>query len=183
MELVLYYIKESASLLLSFLILIFVLGFFTYLAIKNFRQDSKLKVSFYGLFLGLKNIDIFKLSIVIIKMFLVFYALIITIKEIVFICLIMIIILSLIYILLAPKRIVYEMVSSLMQVVMVYFVNIINNYMADIDYSTIIFIIKICLIVFTILLSTYFFLRDIGDIVDSRWNNEFSKNRKDLKNE
>lgn len=182
MELVLYYIKESASLLISFLTLIFVLGIFTYLAIRNFRQDSKLKVSFYGLFLGLKNIDILKLSIVIIKLFLVIYAIIITIKETVFICLIMIILLSLIYIFLAPKRIVYEVVSSLIEIVMVYFINIINNYMSEIDYSPIILMIKVCLIVFTLLLSTYFFLRDVGDIVDNRWNNEFSKNRKDLEN-
>ena len=181
MELVLYYIKESASLLISFLILVFVLGSFAYIAMRNFRQDSKLRVGFYGLFLGLKNTDIVKLSIVIIRIFLVFYSIIITIKERVYIGLIMIAILSIIYIILAPRKMVNETVCTLMELVMIYFVYIINSYMVEIEYSPIILMIKICLIVFTILLSTYFLLKNIGDIVDYRWNKEFAKSRKDLK--
>lgn len=183
MELVLYYIKESASLLISFLILVFVLGIFAYMTMRNFRQDSKLKVGFYGLFLGLKNVDIVKLSIVIIRIFLVFYSVMITAREKVFICLIMIGLLSLLYIILSPKKIVYEIVSTLMEIVMIYFVYIINSYMVDIEYAPEILMIKVCLIVFTILLSTYFLLRNIGDVVDYRWNKEFAKSRKELKDE
>lgn len=183
MELILYYIKESASLLISFLILIFILGVIAYIAIRNFRQDSKLKVGFYGLFLGLKNIDIVKLSIVIIKIFLVFYSVMITVRAKIIICLIMIALLSLLYIIIEPKKFVNEIVYSLMQIAMIYFVYIINSYMIEIEYSLIILIIKICLIVFTILLSTYFWLRNISDIVDNRWNKEFEKSRKELKDE
>jgi len=183
MELVLYYIKESASLLISFLMLIFVLGAFAYWSIRNFRQDSKLKVSIYGLFMGLKNVDIVKLSIVIIRIFIVFYSLMITVKERVYICLIMIVVLSLIYIILSPKRIVNDTVCTLMELVMIYFVYIINSYMIEIEYSLIILLIKICLVVFTILLATYFLLRDINSIVDNRWNKEFTKSRKDIKDE
>lgn len=183
MELVLYYIKESASLLISFLILIFILGIFAYLSMRNFRQDSKLKVGFYGLFLGLKNVDIIKLSIVIIRIFIVFYSIMVVTREKVFIGLIMIGLLSLVYIILAPKKFIYESVATLMEIVMVYFVYIINGYMTEIEYSSIILMIKVCLIVFTILLSTYFLLRDINSIVDNRWNKEFAKSRKDLNNE
>lgn len=183
MELVLYYIKESASLLISFLILMFLLGIFAYIAMRNFRQDSKLKVGLYGLFLGLKNIDIVRLAIVIIRMFLVYYAIIMNSKDKVFLSLIMIGLLSLIYIILTPKKIINETVLSLMQIVMIYFVNIINSYMTEVEYSMIILMIKVCLIVFTILLSTYFLLRNINDIVDNRWNKEFAKSRKDLKDE
>lgn len=182
MELVLYYIKESASLLISFLILIFVLGVFAYLAIRNFRQNSKLKVGFYGLFMGLKNIDIVKLSTVIIRMFLVFYSLMITVKERIYICLIMVIILSILYIILAPKKIINQIVCTVMEIVMIYFVFVINNYMIEVEYSYITLLMKMCLIVFTILLSTYFLLKDVSDIVDNRWNKEFAKSRKDLKN-
>ena len=183
MELVLYYIKESRILLLSFLILIFILGVFAYITMRNFRQSSRIKVSFYGFFLGLKNTDIIKLSAVIIKIFLVIYALTITNQQIIFICLVMILILAIIYIILAPKKIINEIVSTLMQMVMIYFVYTINGYMSEIEFSYVILMIKVCLIVFTILFSTYFLLRSIGDIVDNRVNKEFEKNRKDLKDE
>ena len=86
--------------------------------------------------------------------------------------------LSLIYIILAPKKIIYEIVATLMEIVMVYFVYIINGYMTEIEYSPIILMIKVCLIVFTILLSTYFLLRDMSNVVDNRWNKEFAKSRK-----
>ena len=56
MELVLYYIQESRWLLISFLVLVFALGVFGYVAIRNFRQDKKSKIFFYGLFLRLKNV-------------------------------------------------------------------------------------------------------------------------------
>jgi len=183
MELILYYIKECSSLLMSFLILIFVLGFFTYIMMRNFRQDSRLKVGFYGLFLGLKNIDIIKLSIVIIRIFLVFYSLMVITKEKVFISLIMISLLTFIYIILEPKKFINEIVCTIMQIVMIYFVYTINSYMIEIEYSTIILMIKICLIIFTILLATYFWLKNMAHIVDIRWNKEFEKNRKELENE
>ena len=183
MELILYYIKESASLLISFLILIFVLGFFAYMTMRNFRQDSKLKVGFYGLFLGLKNVDIIKLSIVIIRIFLVYYSVMITAKEKIFICLIMIGILSIIYIILTPKKIISEIICTVMEIVMIYFIYIVNSYMIDIEFSMIILMVKICLLVFTILLSTYFLLRNIVEVVDYRWKIEFKNRRKDLKDE
>lgn len=183
MELVLYYIKESGSLLISFLVLIFILGIFAYLAMRNFRQDSRIKVGFYGFFLGLKNIDIIKLSCIVIRFFLMVYALMVTRKEIIFISIIMILVASLIYIILSPKKIINETIYASMQIIMIYFVYIINGYMAEIGYSSIMMMIKICLIVFTILLSTYFLLRNISDIVDYRVKKEFEKNRKEIKNE
>ena len=127
MELILYYIKESGSLLISFLIVIFIIGIICYTTTRNFRQTSRIKVGFYGFFLGLKNTDIIKLSAVIIRTFLVIYAMTITSKEIIFICFIMIFLLTLIYIILTPKKIVNETVCTLMQIVMIYFVYTITS--------------------------------------------------------
>ena len=182
MELVLYYIMQSGSLLLSFLILIFVIGLFAYIAMRNFRQSSKFKVMFYGLFLGLKNIDIIKLSLVIMKTFLVFYTTMITNEDMVFISIIMVIIISIIYIILSPKKIVYETTSTFMQVAMLYFIYIINNYTVEVEDTYVIFMIRVSLIVFVMILATYFLLRNIDNVVEFRWNKEFSKKRKEIEN-
>ena len=98
MELILYYIEESRNLLISFLILMFALGMFAYIAMKNFQQDKKSKVLFYGLFLRMNDIDILKLSTVVIKTFLAFYATIVTNELMIWLCLCMMAILTLIYI-------------------------------------------------------------------------------------
>lgn len=178
MELILYYIKESKNLLISFLILMFVLGILAYIAMRNFRQDKKFKIFFYGLFLRMTNIDILKMSTVVVKTFLAFYATIVTNQLLIWLCLIMICVSTLIYIVCAYKRTVYEIVCTLMQLIMIYFIYIVNSYMLEIEYSPLVLMIKICLIVFVLMLTTYLFFRDIDMISEDRVDKNFKKEKK-----
>lgn len=175
MELVLYYITEGKSLLISFLILTFVLGIFAYMAMRNFRQDKKSKVFFYGLFLGLKNMDILKLSTVVIKSFLVVYATIVLEDTLMWMCLIMITILTVIYIICEHRRVIYELVCSSLQIVMIYFIYTLNNYMIEIENTSLILMIRTCLIVMVIILTAYLFFRDIALIAEDRMNKSIKK--------
>lgn len=168
MELVLYYIKESKNLLISFLILMFIIGIFTYLAMKNFRQDKKIKIFFYGLFLRMKDIDILKLGAVVIKAFLVFYSTLVTNETTIWLSLAMIAIITIFYILISYKRIVYEVVCTAIQIFMVYFIYTINNYIVEIEYTYLILMIKIVLIVFVLIFTTYLLFRDIDLISEDR---------------
>ena len=177
MELVLYYIQESRWLLISFLVLMFLSGGISYLAIRNFRQDKKSKIFIYGLFLRMKKIDILKISIVILKTFLACYA-IITIQEFsMWVCFIMLVILTAINVIITRKRIVYQVICTAMQIVMIYFVYVMDNYLADIEYSIVILTIKTCLVVFVLMLIAYIFLRDIDLISEDRVNKEFEKEK------
>ena len=106
MELVLYYIIESKNLLISFLILMFVIGVAGFLAMRNFNQEKKSKIIFYGLFLKMNNIDILKMASVIIRTFLVFYGVLVTDQTQIIICIIMMIIVTIIYIICYPKKII-----------------------------------------------------------------------------
>ena len=160
MELILYYIEESRNLLISFLILMFALGMFAYIAMKNFQQDKKSKVLFYGLFLRMNNIDILKLSTVVIKTFLAFYATIVTNELMIWLCLCMMVILTLIYIVCSFKRVIYQVVYTMMQMVMIYL------------------IYRVCLIVFELMLYTYLFFRDINIIAEDRVDKNFKKEKK-----
>ena len=177
MELVLYYIQESRWLLISFLVLMFLIGGISYLAIRNFRQDKKSKIFIYGLFLRMKKIDILKISIVVLKTFLACYA-IITIQEFsMWVCFIMLVILTAINVIITIKRIVYQVICTAMQIVMIYFVYVMDNYLADIEYSMVILTIKTCLVVFVLMLIAYIFLRDIDLISEDRVNKEFEKEK------
>lgn len=183
MELVLYYIKESRDLLISFLIFIFVTGTFAYISMRNFRQDSRFKVNFYGLFLELKSIDVIKLSIIVLRSFLVFYSPFVVDREKLLMFLIMIAILSLCYIIINFKSFIYQLVASLIQIALLYYIYLVNSYMSEVGFLYEIFTIKVCLIVFVILLTTYFLLRDFNTIIESRWNKDFEREkRKEVKN-
>ena len=177
MELILYYIEESRYLLLSFLILMFVLGMFAYIAMKNFQQDKKSKILFYGLFLRMNDIDILKLSTVVIKTFLAFYATLITNELTIWLCLCMMVLSTIIYIVCSFKRAIYQVVYTVMQMVMIYLIYIINNYMLEIEYSYVILGIRVCLIVFELMLSTYLFFRDINAIAENRVDKNFKKEK------
>ena len=148
------------------------------MAMKNFKQDKKSKVLFYGLFLRMNDIDILKLATIVIKTFLAFYATLVTDETMIWLCLFMMVILTLIYIVLSFKRIIYQIVYTMVQMVMIYLIYIINNYMVEVEYSYVILGIRVCLIVFELMLSAYLFFRDVNMIAEDRVDKNFSKEKK-----
>lgn len=148
------------------------------MAMKNFKQDKKSKILFYGLFLRMNDIDILKLATIVIKTFLAFYATLVTDETMIWLCLFMMVILTLIYIVLSFKRIIYQIVYTMMQMVMIYLIYIINNYMVEVEYSYVILGIRVCLIVFELMLSAYLFFRDVNMIAEDRVDKNFSKEKK-----
>lgn len=178
MELILYYIVESRNLLISFLILTFILGTFAYLSIRKFKQDKKMKIFIYGLFLKMTNIDIVKLSIVILKTFLVIYATIVTEELNMWLCIAMLAVLTIIYIVCEYKRFIYEIVYTLVQIIIIYLIYLINHYMAEIEQANIILGIKICLVVFELILSVYLLFRNVNMIAEDRVAKNFKKEQK-----
>ena len=148
------------------------------MAMRNFKQDKKSKILFYGLFLRMNDIDILKLATIVIKTFLAFYATLVTDETMIWLCLFMMVILTLIYIVLSFKRIIYQIVYTMMQMVMIYLIYIINNYMVEVEYSYVILGIRVCLIVFELMLSAYLFFRDVNMIAEDRVDKNFSKEKK-----
>ena len=182
MELILYYIIESRNLLISFLILMFFIGMIGFIAMRNFRQDKKSKIIFYGLFLKMNNIDILKMASVIIKTFLVFYGSLVTDQTQIMICLIMMMIVTVIYIVCYPKKIIYESGCTVVQMAMIYFIYLINNYSVEIENTLIILTIKIFLIIFALMFTTYLLFREIDIISKNRVDKRFQKENKKTKN-
>jgi hypothetical protein len=178
MEIILYYIEQSKSLLISFLILIFFLGVFLYIGIRNFSQDKKLKVIIYGLFLKLNNIDIIKLSIVILKEFLFVYSLMTRETRMIWLCIIMICILTVVYLILARKKIITELLTTGIQLVMIYFIFTMNNYLLEVENSPVILTIKTILTVFALLSIAYLLFTNVNTIAEIRMDKEIKKGQK-----
>lgn len=180
MELVLYYIVESRNLLISFLILTFVLGIILYSLIKNFKQNKKMKVVIYGLFLKFTNVDILKLSIIVVKTFLVFYAIMVTNELVMWLCIAMITILTIIYVICEFKRVIYEVIYTSLQALVIYLIYLINSYMMEVEYLNVVMGVKVCLIVFEVILSIYIMFKNINIISEERVTKNFKKESKKI---
>lgn len=183
MELVLYYIVESRNLLISFLILTFVLGIIVYSLIKNFKQNKKMKVVIYGLFLKFTNIDILKLSVIVVKTFLVFYAIMVTNELVMWLCIAMITILTIIYVICEFKRVIYEVIYTSIQasvIYLIYLIYLINSYMMEVEYLNVVMGVKVCLIVFEVILSIYLMFKNINIISEERVTKNFKKESKKI---
>ena len=137
-----------------------------------------MKIFIYGLFLKMTNIDIVKLSIVILKTFLVIYATIVTEELNMWLCIAMLAVLTIIYIVCEYKWFIYEIVYTLVQIIIIYLIYLINHYMAEIEQANIILGIKICLVVFELILSVYLLFRNVNMIAEDRVAKNFKKEQK-----
>ena len=180
MELVLYYMVESRNLLISFLILTFVLGIIAYGSIKNFKQNKKMKIFIYGLFLKTTSVDILKISIIVLKTFLVFYATIVTDELMLWLCITMLAVLTIIYVICEIKRLIYEVMYTSIQALVIYLIYLINSYMIEVEYMNVVMGIKICLVVFELILSIYLMFRNINMIAEDRVAKNFKKESKKI---
>ena len=175
MELVLYYIIESRIFLCSFLIFGFIIGGICFYYMRDFSQEKKSKVILYGLLLQMSNTDIIRISTIIIKAFTVIYGAIILNQTQIIICLIVMILLTIIYCFCSPKRAVYEIICTFIQMIMLYLINIINNYETDVEDTTFLLISKIILICFATIFTIYLFFREIDIISNDRENKRIKK--------
>ena len=178
MELILYYIVQMSDLLIFFLILMFLIGLICFESMKNFNQERKRQVIFYGLFLKMTNLDIIRLAVILIKTFLVLYIMFVIEETRLWTCFIMIIILTVIYIICSPKKIIYELTCSSIQIAMLYLLYMINSYNIEIDNSFIILITRTFIIILTLMFTAYLFFREIDMITKERENKRLEKKEK-----
>ena len=167
MELILYYIMKNSSLIISFLIFMLVFGILFFLYIRKFNQNKKKKVIIYGLFLQMKNLDILKISTLLIKFFVVIFAIFINDNIVLFTCFMIIAILSIMYIVLFFRRVFHEIICTIIQIAILYVIFIVNTYAIEIENSLMIMFILSFMIIFEIFFTAYLFFKEI-DIISRR---------------
>ena len=129
----------------------------------------------------MNNIDILKMASVIIRTFLVFYGVLVTDQTQIIICIIMMIIVTIIYIICYPKKIIYELGGTAVQTAMIYVIYLINNYTVEIENTLIILIIKMFFIIFAFIFTTYLLFREIDIISKNRVDKRFKKEKEKQK--
>ena len=183
MNMILFYINKSKELVIAFLISMFIIGLISFLLVKNFKQNKKWKVIFYGLFLQMTNLDILKLSIVVVKAFMIFYAICVLDRTKIYMSLIIIAILSLIYGVIYIKRLIHEFICTIIELAGIYFIFLTNEYISTINDSTIFLIILGFSIGALIFFSIYLFFKEIDAISNSRTKKIIKNQNERINNE
>lgn len=168
LELVLYNLSSSWLLITMFFILLFFLGCAIYLLTRKFNlKDGKIKT--YGLLLNMSDKDVFILSIIIVRSFLVIYSVSFYLENI-YMYLMMIAIVSVILIIFTFRDTIYEIINSASLIAVVYFTQTLRNYMIEVDNSESVQIINLILISFAILYTIYILLKAFEDITTNNEN-------------
>ena len=74
----------------------------------------------------------------------------------------MITILTIIYIICEFKRVIYEVIYTSIQALVIYLIYLINSYMMEVEYLNVVMGVKVCLIVFEVILSIYLMFKNIN---------------------
>lgn len=162
-ESILYQLSKISWVLLIFLVAIIIISFIMYFSTKKFNIHKK-GVMLCGMFMSLKNSQILMIIAIMIRTFLVVFTACVYTKNIL-LYLIMILISSLVYAILNYRKAIFELISTSAQVVALYLINVLSNYMIEVNNDTYVLVIKICLIIFIIMYASYFFLKNFEDII------------------
>ena len=117
-----------------------------------------------GLFMEINNRQIISLATIFIKTFFVIYCAVVYSKNI-WIYLYIIALVSVIYIILNLRSIIFETFSTGAQLFLLYLINILSNYMIEVSNLPYLQLIKLGLISIIIIYSSYFLIKNFEDVI------------------
>lgn len=168
-ELILYNLSTALGLMTTFLVLLFIFGCITFFYIKDFNVNNNIKIKIYGLLFIVNKKDILAISIMFIRTFIIIYALIMCNLSLSF-YITMIVIISILFLIFYFKNVIYETINTVALSIIIYFNYQLNDYLVSVDNSTLVQIVRIILIAFSILYTIYLFLKEFEDITTKHKN-------------
>ncbi len=163
-ELIMYELNEYSDMMIIFLISILSI-FLVIILFTSKLKLNKFDSFMYGIFLRLKNVDIILISLIFIRLFLIYYTAFTYSKQVIA-NVIMVGIVSLIYIVMLFdfKKGIFEVINSCILIFSLVLVNSLYGYILDVNGDIFIVIIRALLSVFISIYATYFSLRNIEDV-------------------
>lgn len=158
-----YNINLNIKELAIFLGFMLVMAIIIYILIRKFDIHKKTS-GYLGLLSGLNNIQTLTLCTITIRTFCVIYSACVY-SEVILLSLAIILVVDIIYIILNPKKIIFESINIIAQITFLYFINVLRNYQIEISSEMFIGQIIIILTVFIILYAIYFFLKGFEDLI------------------
>ncbi len=176
-----YNINLNLKELAIFLGFMLVVAIVVFIMLQKFDIHKK-RIAYVGLLTGLQNYQILTLCAITIRLFCIIYSAV-TYTDVILLSLAIILVVDIIYILLNPKKIVFEIINISAQIIFLYFINVLKSYQLEVSNEMYISQIIVVLTVFIILYAIYFFLKGFEDLVKktSVIRINYDKNRENKK--
>lgn len=171
-----YNINLNLKELAIFLGFMLVVAIVVYIMLQKFDIHKK-RVAYIGLLTGLTNYQILTLCAITIRLFCIIYSAL-TYTDVILLSLALILVVDVVYILLNPKKIIFEAVNIFAQIIFIYLINVLKGYQLEVSNEMYISQIIIVLTVFIILYAIYFFLKGFEDLVKKTTPNSVEGKKK-----
>lgn len=168
MNIVFKHFIELSNIVVLFFLVVIILAIIFYIITRKFKATDK-EIRLYGIFLGMRNIDIIILSFMLIQTIAIFYCSIVKKVDIQLLA-IMLAITYFLIIIYNIKGIITEILSLSAEVIAIYFNKMLYQYRIGVEDSLLIKSIQIILTIFIILYSIYMFLAHLEVIVKKNEN-------------
>lgn len=165
-NLIFYNMNKVLIPLIIFFIIIIILGTLIFYMLKQFDVRNKTTI-YLGIFSNLNTKQILSLATVIIRTYLIIVASIINPNDIL-IYLIMIGIVDIVFIILNYRKAIFEIISIFAQICLLYLIKVLSMYQIEVNNEMYVFQVKIFLIVFIIMYTMYFLIKNIEDIISDK---------------
>lgn len=163
LEETIYSISNHFIQLIVFLGVVLLLGLIIYIMVSNFDIHKK-RIRYCGLLTGLNQKQTLTLCVIFMRTFCIIYAVSVYTKNILF-NLILILMIDLIYILLTPKKVIFESINLIAQLILIYLINILRTYQLEISNDMYVGQVATILSVFMVLYTIYFFLKNFEELI------------------
>ncbi len=166
-------LKELA-IFLGFMLLVAIV---VYAMLQKFDIHKK-RVAYIGLLTGFNNYQILTLCTITARLFCIIYTAV-TYTDVILLSLAIILVVNIAYIVLNPKKIIFEVINIFAQIIFLYFINVLKSYQLEVSNEMYISQVIIVLTVFIILYAIYFFLKSFEDLI-KKTNVANNSNRKEI---
>lgn len=163
LEETIYSISNHFTQLIVFLGFVLLLGIVIYIMTGKFDIHKK-TIMYCGLLTGLNKKQILTLCVILIRTFCIIYAVTIYSKNIGF-NLVTIFLIDCIFILLSPKKILFEGINIIAQLIFIYLINVLKTYQMEISNDMYVGQIAMVLSAFMIIYTIYFFLKNFEETI------------------
>lgn len=167
MEAILYNVSKNLIPTAIFLSIVLIFGLSAFISTHKFDIHKK-SIRYFGLLTGLTNRQIIVLSAIMIRTFMIIYSVCVYEKDMIPVYIMMIVLTDIVYMLLVPKRMFFEVINIIAEVIIIYFINVLKTYRIEISGELYVGQVSLALSYFIIVYSLYFLLKNFEELITEK---------------
>ena len=179
---IIYYLSTNALAIVIYLTIIIIISFVLYFSIREVSLTKK-SILIETTLANLNRKQQLSITAILIRTFMIIYATVSFLSNDIYLYIALAIMSDILFVILRPKRIIFEILNLASQIALIYIIHLMNNYRNQVNDDISVAIIQLLLIAFIVIYSLFFLIKDFEVIITKKKRSEESgrqknKNRK-----